>query len=470
MKVEDLEKASESTNHENGRLRAQVERLNTEVKEYRKRLSLTATGVGRSPPTASPVPYNYPASNNDFQFAFPKFGDLPSSIFGSNGSLVKTSSPVSLDHGSTTSIPSLGRASSSQSPPTTSPTSIGGNYGSMPHGLPNAYRSPGSGLHGNGIDDLNGLFSPSVLESAKRNAAGDYGFTNVIPRAPTVPKKSSSADSYNALANLPNFNSTSADSPSASSMSHGGLESSCGTTPEPSADSPEYRKQSEVTLNTINEDFATASDQGKETLCREWAKECDKSINPVSRTMYDSNTPSAPSAAMKAPGLENGIDWLAQQNGGQFDPVLFGDYRDPQDNIMNSNLGEFFGDAFFAQDFGTPFNTGELLSEPQQSQQSMSPPAPPMTDLMKECEAAQNANDDPATVVKEEKPKQFIPCDKLWSVFLCPCDCYPSHLADLTRIVGIACKTRRKSTTAKSTWTISAASLRPKRNAQAMAR
>ena len=418
MKVEDLEKASESTNHENGRLRAQVERLNTEVKEYRKRLSLNAPGLGRSPPTASPVPYNQYAGNNDFQFAFPKFGDLPNSIFGSNGSLVKTSSPVSYDHSSNSSVPSLARASSSQSPTTKSPTSISGNYGSTPNGIPNGYRSSSSGFRGNGIDELNGLFSPSILESAKRNAAGDYGFANPVPSVPAVPRKTSSADSYNVLANMPNFNSTSAESPSASSMSHGGLESSCGTTPEPSADSPEFRKQSEGTLNTINEELATAPSQGKEKLCREWAKACDQTTSPVPRTMYDSNTPSAPSTMIKQPELENGIDWLAQQNGGQFDPVLFGDYRDPQDNIMNSNLGDFFGDAFFAQDFGTPFNTGELQSDPQQSQNSMSPPAPPKADVIKECEAAQNANDDPAAVVQKEKQREFISCDKLWSVLL----------------------------------------------------
>lgn len=418
MKVEDLEKASESTNHENGRLRAHVARLNTEVKEYRKRLSLTAPVVGRSPPTASPVPYSFHAGHNDFQFAFPKFGDLPNSIFGSNGSLVKTTSSVSLDLGSNTSVPSLARASSSQSSTTKSPTSISGNYGSTPSGISNAYHSPSSGFHGSGIDELNGLFSPSILESAKRNAAGDYGLTNTVPRASTVPRKTSSTDSYNALANLHNFNSTSAASPSASSMSHGGLESSCGTTPEPSADSPEHRKQSEGALNTINEELGTASDQGKETKCREWVKECDKSTNPIPRTTYDSNAPSAPSSTMKSSEFNNGIDWLAQQNGGQFDPVLFGDYRDPQDNIMNSNLGDFFGDAFFAQDFGTPFNTGELLSEPQQSQQSMAPPAPSKADALKECEAAQHANDDPAAVVPEEKPKQYITCDKLWLVFL----------------------------------------------------
>ena len=113
-----------------------------------------------------------------------------------------------------------------------------------------------------------------------------------------------------------------------------------------------------------------------------------------------------------SPGTDlNGIDWLAQQNGGQFDPVLFGDYRDPQDNIMNTNLGDFFNDAFLTQDFSTPFNTGELTMSPQPV-----PPqqcaAPAKSDPIKQCDAAQNANDDPSA-----RSKHFLSCDKVWLVF-----------------------------------------------------
>ncbi|KAG7007599.1 AP-1-like transcription factor napA [Physcia stellaris] len=399
MKVEDLEKASESTNHENGRLRAQVERLNTEVKEYRKRLSLTAPGIGRSPPTASPIPYNsYAASNNDFQFAFPKFGDLPGSIFGSNGSLAKVPSPTtrsnpSFDRGSSSSVPSLARASSSRSPSTKSPVSVNGNSGSSSTG-PNLYQSPIQALSGGSMNELNGLFSPSILESASRNSAKDYGFSDTAPSAPAAPRKSSSTDSYKSLANTPNFNANSTRSPSASSMSHGGQGSSCGTTPEPSADSPGHRKQSEGILNTINEESAPTSIPASSSLV--------KSPDPTNNNAGFDNTA--------------GFDWMAQQNGGQFDPVLFNDYRDPQDNIMNGDFGDFFNDAFLTQDFESPFNTGEALSDPLQQ-----PPAAPTAttttastkpDLMKEVEAAQNANDDPE-VVPAEKPS-FINCDKLW--------------------------------------------------------
>jgi AP-1-like factor len=69
QKVDDLEKASHSASHENSMLRAQIDRLQTELREYKRRLhtseiskSSGLTGLG------------------GFQFDFPPFG---SGIFGS---------------------------------------------------------------------------------------------------------------------------------------------------------------------------------------------------------------------------------------------------------------------------------------------------------------------------------------------------------------------------------------------------
>ena len=91
---------------------------------------------------------------------------------------------------------------------------------------------------------------------------------------------------------------------------------------------------------------------------------------------------------------------MAQQNGGAFDPVLFGDYRDPQDNILNNNtFGDFFNDAFPLQDFGTPYYTGE-----GQAKQG----------LMKEIEVQKDAS--PSEFVPENDKTQFLACDKLWFV------------------------------------------------------
>ena len=103
----------------------------------------------------------------------------------------------------------------------------------------------------------------------------------------------------------------------------------------------------------------------------------------------------------KSPAVDiNGIDWMAQQNGGAFDPVLFGDYRDPHDNILNNNaFGDFFNDAFPSQDFGTPYYTGE---------------APPRKDLMQEIEVQKNSN--PNESGPKDDKKNYVDCGGLWFV------------------------------------------------------
>lgn len=369
-KVDDLEKASESTNHENGRLRAQVDRLNNELKEYKKRLSLNGSGLGRSPPSAAASLQSRKSWNtnqNDFQFAFPKFGDLPGSNFIQNGSLARVGSANHVDQRPLPNgLPAALRANSSGSLPETSPTNVSGSskVDSPNHNL---FRSPS-----NPFSSYEDLFSPSILETASRSNSSDYmGFNNNAGPTPFTEKSGTT----------PRVSTTSTvTSPSNSSMSNNGLDSSCGTTPEPSAESPDNRKGSEITLNTISEE-----------------------------TLGQRNT-EAPSSVMKSPITDiNGIDWMAQQNGGQFDPILFGDYRDPQDNILNnSTFGGYFNDAFLAQDFNSPFNTGDVIASP-----------PPKRDLMKEIELQQNGTEDfllPHAFTKNNDPMQTLTCDKhLWN-------------------------------------------------------
>lgn len=111
----------------------------------------------------------------------------------------------------------------------------------------------------------------------------------------------------------------------------------------------------------------------------------------------------ASSNIYKSPKTDvNGIDWMAQQNGGNFDPVLFGDYRDPQDNILNNTFsGSFFNDAFLMQDFSSPFNATDVVS-------------PPKRDLMKETEIQQNGENE--KILSVDKSKLLINCGKLRSV------------------------------------------------------
>jgi AP-1-like factor len=97
------------------------------------------------------------------------------------------------------------------------------------------------------------------------------------------------------------------------------------------------------------------------------------------------------------PGFDiNGIDWFAQQNGNQFDPQLFGDYREPQENILAGdtyNTDGFFNDAFAMPEFNSPFNA------------ATSPALSRKDKLIEEDE-----------VVPAEDPSQLLTCNTIWYV------------------------------------------------------
>lgn len=146
-------------------------------------------------------------------------------------------------------------------------------------------------------------------------------------------------------------------SPSASSNSNAGPSSSCGTSPEPFTQSPMGFKPIDA-LSTIGEEQLSTNNS-------------QQTFNNFANVDFGNN----------------GLDWLAQQNGGQFDPQLFGGYREPQQNIMaNPSFDDFFTDAFDA-DFLTPFNTAP------------NPNLAKKSNLIAEIDAKQNDVDDlpPAT-------------------------------------------------------------------------
>lgn len=410
-KVEDLEKASEATNHENGRLRATVERLSTEVKEYRKRLSLTSTGY--SPPTAFAPQLNQKITNkDDFQFAFPRFGDLPGSTFMSNGSLAKigasNKAPLQSPSGKNRGFARTGSSDSvngkSPSNSAISPIDQHRKPSSGSSVMVGMQASPSS-FQSSGMDGLSALFSPSILASASRGNSLDYAFP-AVGKPVQVGAKQSSVDTSSASNVASNHNRASSTSitasPSVSSSSHAGMDSSCGTTPEASANSPEHYKPTEGTLKTINEESAPGkSVKDRNSFCDEWATACGNTINPVPRSMSQSeNAPVPPFGVMRSPANDmSGIDQMARQNGGQFDPVLFGDYRDTQNDLFSN---DFFNDAFLNQDFSTPFNIPEGIR------------LSPKNDLMQQVDVLQNSGDD--EIVPGADPKQFLTCDKLWLV------------------------------------------------------
>ena len=171
-----------------------------------------------------------------------------------SGSMAKTSTPAR--------TPSDPQRSSSGSVPVLNnkmtPSTNGAN-GPSPRSMADisftqspevqSFHSP---VNSEGVDSLSGLFSPSILESARRSASLDY-MGNSQNSAPASRMKKESTDSSRGYSQSMNFNPGSTGSPSVSSMSHGGVNSSCGTTPEPSHDYSPNRKQSEGATSTFND-------------------------------------------------------------------------------------------------------------------------------------------------------------------------------------------------------------------------
>ncbi|KAH0557081.1 hypothetical protein GP486_005133 [Trichoglossum hirsutum] len=349
-KVADLEKASESANHENSLLRAQVGRLQTEVKEYRRRLHLNGGGIGRTPSVngiglpAYLTKNSLSNASSNFSFEFPRFGAPQLSAFGGDSLFYNKTetTPVTKIPG-VLERPALQRVGST------------GSAGSSGQVQPNRANSATSvaprSTPSSRMEDLADLFSPSILSSVSKNSPIDYMSASPAGAA----HNNGSGDNSTGLGSTPHPNNGSSisisASPSASSVSQRGPDSSCGTTPEPTSNSP--AKSSENPLNTINEERTNNSLPGDEiSFCEKLNMACGNSNNPIPRAM--SQPQDTASSALKTPASDvNRIDLLPQQNGGQLDPIIFGEYRDTQDM---GDFGGFFDDAFPLSDLVDPFN------------------------------------------------------------------------------------------------------------------
>jgi AP-1-like factor len=358
--VETLQKNSDMANQENGLLRAQVERLQVELREYRKRLSWMASGSGNgiSALSSNSIPNAqskgaYGLQNNEFLFDFPKFGDLP------GGHLFN------------------GQNKNDQSKSSDSPRA--------PGVLARDNSSSRSNSTGAGYAKSNTSKSTGTLASATSFKAPDSGYK--------------SAQTHD--------NSTSENSPSSSSDSHQSqMLSSNGTSPEPSLSSPggKYRE-----LGPGDSCGGHITTDGEKSFCAQLGMACGNIRNPVPAARKDSKsqsvssnqptpTDNAASGEEEIPDL--GIDWLAHQNGGQFDPVLFGDWREPQDAVLSQDFGSFFNDAFPLPDLGSPsHNLSEVASN-----------APPKKSLVAQIDSKLEEDE----VVPGEDQSQMLSCTKIW--------------------------------------------------------
>ncbi|KAF2172906.1 hypothetical protein M409DRAFT_49418 [Zasmidium cellare ATCC 36951] len=435
-KVAELTKTQEADKHENGLLKAQVERLQVELREYRKRLSLNS-GVSRSPPLSATGQHrsnsNPSSYGGNFQFDFPKFGALPGSqIFGnqSNANGVVTRDSATPPTQSPTTNGSLGQQTQSQNSRqnslgrSLSPTSGNASNADSPaqaaHLNSNfAAYSTNNNMHGfastlpqmNGAGDPFGdLFSPSILKSASVDGYFPDPQSGDSP-SNQLQNGDAGGDSTSGLNRVFQFNGGSnasdSTSPSASSSSQwngNGANSSCGTSPEPSHGSPANKEKP------------------SESFCEKINPKRQQQSNLSQQTNFNSNNQTGLNAMF---GLPN-TDFSSM---GSFDPVLFGDYRDSNDAIVGNGdfSGGFFDEALNSQpfDYGSPSNLFGILQSPQQTNASInanvnSSGAAPSKHLMAEVEKTCAGGDDdyglPNTQSKKtEVNGKLISCNNIWN-------------------------------------------------------
>jgi AP-1-like factor len=340
-KVEELEKASEVTTTENSLLRAQVERMNSELKQYKQKIALLSNNSKPSSISKEKVPFGKPAVSNlgdiNFQFEFPKFGVLPGPV--QNKPQRSASQPISPAQGQ-----SPARSQSND------------NSAASQRSAPNPQR----GWSSEDVAKFSSIYSPSMKTSVTNGSRVSF-------------------DS----ANLSSFGGNTS-SPSASSNSNAGPSSSCGTSPEPFTQSPLGFKPVE-TLTTIGEEQSTVPATQQQPFAQ------FSNINV---------------------GNLNNFDWLAQQNGGQFDPQLFGDYRESQDTVLaNPTFDDLFNDSVDA-DFFTPYNMAPNLEAPK-------------LNLIDEIDAKQNAIED--DVPNDVPKKDNMNCNQIWYVAILETEAPPFH-------------------------------------------
>lgn len=216
-KVEELEKVSSATNNENNQLRAQIEKLNVELEQYKKKLSVVSSRSRSSTgPSRGHTTFGSAAIQNindvNFQFEFPKFGMFPGP----------------------------------------SPTTSAGAKQQSPYPSPSSGRSPNNQTSPSGESKVG---SSNDRSKSRQNSEGQQAkhsdlYNNSFPYDGTNGNGASrsSLDSAQFSANGANTSS-----PSSSSNSVMGPSSSCGTSPEPFTQSPLGFKPLE-TLTTIGEE------------------------------------------------------------------------------------------------------------------------------------------------------------------------------------------------------------------------
>ncbi|EMC99441.1 hypothetical protein BAUCODRAFT_63784 [Baudoinia panamericana UAMH 10762] len=418
-KVTELTKTQEADKHENGLLKAQVERLQSELRDYRKRLSLNngPGGLRGSPPLnayTGPVRSNSggPSYGGGFQFDFPKFGALPGSqIFGnteptqqSNTTTTPPPPAIPCDpntSGGVSGLPGLiptqvqrqdsQNSARSMSPRNATPTR-NNSQTSTPQTSGNAFPSSSASNGVSNFDATNGGESTAGLNRVFQFNSGSSASDSASPSG-------SSTSQWNAQAN-----------------------SSCGTSPEPSHESPGH-KANNSGVETYNDKNDTSRHSSN------------------SLPTYTSEDPHASTSLSNINLTNSNLDFSIPSNT-TFDPVLFNDYRDPTlDPTFGGtdfSNGGFFDDTFNTTapfDYGSPSNLFGILQSPQQSSATLGSTVTPSVNnannapmssanLMAQMDKARDGGDDdyglpgsgmqPQAQQQQQKTK-LISCNNIWN-------------------------------------------------------
>lgn len=379
QKVADLEKASDNANRENSALRQQIEKLQNELKEYRKKMaekSNSAAIIGKG-------------STGGFQFEFPRFG-MTKPASSDNGRSQKDGHVNGFGAHST-----AGRVRSSETPSSGAATV-----------------HPSS--HHTGSSSSRANFSPQ--------SGQDH--STVINSSYYTPKtRSGSTFSEDSCHNTPNSKLDSTTSPSASSISHHGH--TPATSPESNAHSPTMYKQDQ--LEPVTEEIVPVMpsehdepgfycgilDDGETTFCEKLgAIACGNPRNPMpvdERSLPNLNEV-IPKPDLTARNSFN-ISTMAAQNGGTFDPVLFNDYRDPMTQANIDLNMSFFDDAFPISSFALGSPLPDSLPEIEQQEPALPKNAPA---CLKEGEDSED--DDEAFMPQVQPDHNMMSCNKIWYV------------------------------------------------------
>lgn len=449
-KVEDLEKASQTANNENNLLRAQIERLQVELREYRKRLSFM--GSGHSYPMLSNPPSRQgdlraSRPNGDFSFEFPKFGDLPGAHMFNTGSFAK-------NQGSPGSQISPNAAIQYRAPGIMSRDILKGanSLGRSPQFNTSSSQSSGTKTQDDSFRPFYNHGPGATLQNPMNSRLGNG---MVVKPAHSAVDQTQRQGSYASRKSVPQGTSNT-NSPSTSSESPRGRTSSIGTSPEPTATSPSTAQKGVINLTSTGNQ-ARSLDECEKSFYERLNEACGCAEDPVpvalSRSKENSHSSNQQSNAENNGENPLGLDWLIQQNGGQFDPVLFNDYREPQDAVLSQEFGSFFNDAFPLPDLSNSFPNFDLGNSPT-----------PKPNLISQLDRSLEADEE---VVPGEDRSQMLSCTKIWSVFLL----LPESLCIRLQVlhIGIGCNRWRNSGMVKSMLTAYARNYAPRRDAPRVA-